>query len=131
MLDALYFWWCCSALAATLAQLAARRQSAKLHLYRRFGHVLLGTVVLSALWIGWQMLFILQERAADEHWALLWTFDAFWHVLYFFVLGTICALWSPSKSHAQYAYMEELPAMEAEEAEGAEDDAGSATSRGA
>ena len=66
------------------------------------------------------MLFLLADRL-DEHWATLWTFDAFWHVLYLGVLSTICLLWSPSKNNLQYAYMDELSAMEEEGAEPDED----------
>ena len=47
--------------------------------------------------------------------------DAFWHVLYLGVLSTICLLWSPSKNNLQYAYMDELSAMEEEGAEPDED----------
>ena len=120
ILDALYFWCCCSSISRTLSQLSSRRQSAKLLLYRRFSHVLLALSVLSAGWVAWQMLFLLADRL-DEHWATLWTFDAFWHVLYLGVLSTICLLWSPSKNNLQYAYMDELSAMEEEGAEPDED----------
>ena len=107
LLDAFYFWWCCSAVSGTLSQLSSRRQSAKLLLYRRFSHVLLGLICASGLWISWQMLFIVTDTL-DARWAFLWTFDAGWHVLYFGMLATICMLWSPSKNNLQYAYMDEL-----------------------
>lgn len=107
LMDALYFWWCASALSRTLSQLSSRRQSAKLLLYRRFSHVLFGTLFVSALCVVWQMAFIVSDNL-DTSWHLLWTFDAFWHVLHACVLLTICVLWSPSRNNQQYAYMDEL-----------------------
>ena len=123
VLDALYFWWCCTAISRTLSQLAARRQSAKLLLYRRFSHVLLALMLLSGLWIGWQMLTIMTD-AIDSNWAQLWTFDAFWHVLYLGVLVTICVLWSPSKNNLQYAYMDELANLDEESLNDPDEDGG-------
>ena len=123
LLDAFYFYWCCVAVSQTLAQLSSRRQSAKLRLYRRFSHVLLLLLLLSGGWVAWQMLFIL-GGALDAHWSRLWTFDAFWHVLYFGVLATICVLWSPSKENLQYAYMDELAMDDADGGAHAEDEDG-------
>jgi hypothetical protein len=107
LMDACYFWWCGSSLSRTLSQLSSRRQSAKLQLYRRFAHVLFATLSVSALWVSWQMLFIVSDTV-DSSWSLLWTFDAFWHVLHGCVLLTICVLWSPSRNNQQYAYMDGL-----------------------
>ena len=108
--------WVFSGLTRTLSQLSSRRQSAKLLLYRRFSHVLLVAVVVSGLWVGWQMLVIVSD-SLDERWDKLWIFDAFWHVLYLAVLLAICFLWSPSKNNLQYAYMDELTQQEAEDEE--------------
>lgn len=106
-LDALFFGWCFSALSSTLKQLSSRRQSAKLRLYRRFSRVLGVLLVVSALWVSWQMVFIVSDFL-DERWRVLWTFDAFWHVLYAAMLLTICVLWAPSESNLQHIYMDEL-----------------------
>jgi len=107
VLDVLFYWWLFGALTATIGQLSARRQHAKLTLYRRFSHVLLASALLSAAMITWQ-LGALAGDPLDESWATLWVFDAFWHALYFAVLLAVCYLWSPTKSNLQYAYMDEL-----------------------
>ena len=66
--------------------------------------VLLALLAISGGWIAWQMAFIVAD-ALDSRWDVLWTFDAFWQLLYLGVLCTICSLWSPSKSNnSQYAY---------------------------
>lgn len=54
-LDATFYWWIFSGLSRTLLQLSQRKQSAKLTLYRRFSHVLILSIVLSAAWVTWQM----------------------------------------------------------------------------
>ena len=56
-------------------------------------------------------------------WASLWIFDAFWHLLYFFILLAISYMWSPNKNNLQYAYMDELGQAEEEEEEEEEADA--------
>ena len=129
-LDGFYFWWCGSALSRTLSQLSSRRQSAKLDLYRRFAHVLLALLLVSALWGAWQMAFLV-SGSQDSAWQLLWTFDAFWHALYALVLVTICVLWAPSRNNMRYAYMDEVSGMEPEDAdypEGHINDDGDSTS---
>ena len=55
LLDAAFYWWIFSGLSRTLSQLLSRKQSAKLTLYRRFSHVLIASIVLSAAWVTWQM----------------------------------------------------------------------------
>jgi len=107
LLDALLYCWVLTGLTATLSQLTSRRQSAKLLLYRRFSYVLLASVVVSVVWVCWQMATILSD-SLDQRWATLWLFDAFWHVLYFVLLLAVCSLWSPSKNNLQYAYMDEV-----------------------
>eukprot|EP00967_Tisochrysis_lutea_P028126 scaffold32697_cov33-Tisochrysis_lutea.AAC.3 len=106
-LDVLLYCWVFTGLTATLSQLTSRRQSAKLLLYRRFSMILLVSLVVSVLWICWQMATILSDTL-DQRWATLWIFDAFWHLLYFGILMAFCFLWSPSKNNLQYAYMDEV-----------------------
>ena len=76
------------------------------------------------------MSFILSGRQ-DESWHVLWTFDAFWHLLYTGVLLTICVLWSPSRNNLQYAYLDEIAAQDVEEeAEGGDNDQDSTSADG-
>jgi len=106
-LDATFYWWIFSGLSRTLSQLTSRKQSAKLTLYRRFSSVLILSIVLSALWVTWQMAVII-TNSLDDRWDSLWIFDAFWHVLYAGILMAIAFLWSPNKNNLQYAYADEL-----------------------
>ncbi|KAJ1633252.1 lung seven transmembrane receptor-domain-containing protein [Pavlovales sp. CCMP2436] len=120
LLDAVFYWWIFSGLSRTLSQLASRKQTAKLDLYRRFSRVLIASIVLSAAWVSWQMVVIISD-SLDDRWDSLWVFDAFWHLLYAVILMAICFLWSPSKNNLQYAYSQELRQEdEGEEGEGEE-----------
>ncbi|KAG8470707.1 hypothetical protein KFE25_009128 [Diacronema lutheri] len=107
LLDAAFYWWIFSGLSRTLSQLLSRKQSAKLTLYRRFSHVLIASIVLSAAWVTWQMVVIISD-SLDDRWDTLWIFDAFWHVLYAAILMAIACMWSPSQNNLQYAYSDEL-----------------------
>merc|ERR1719261_785095 len=77
----------------------------------------------------WHVLYLgvlitIMTDAIDSNWAQLWTFDAFWHVLYLGVLVTICVLWSPSKNNLQYAYMDELANLDEESLNDPDEDGG-------
>lgn len=39
----------------------------------------------------------------NERWQSDWILAAFWHVLAFVLLGSICVLWAPSQSSTRYA----------------------------
>lgn len=80
--------------------------------------MLLVEVAVAAIWVTRQLLTIVSEDL-DAEWSSLWVFDAFWHVLYFCVLGSIAWLWSPSMASLQYAFQDEtdFAASDVEEAE--------------
>jgi hypothetical protein len=71
VLDAVFILWIFTALSKTLAQLQARRQSAKLDLYRRFTNTLAISVVISVAWIGYEMWFKVSD-AFNEKWETDW-----------------------------------------------------------
>lgn len=39
----------------------------------------------------------------NERWQSDWILAAFWHVLAFVLLGSICVLWAPSQAATRYA----------------------------
>lgn len=53
-----------------------------------------------------------------NRWQRVWVFEAFWEVLFLFVLCTILILWRPTKNNTRYAYSEELSPEDYELAEG-------------
>ncbi|XP_024980669.1 transmembrane protein 87A [Cynara cardunculus var. scolymus] len=106
MLDAFLIMWIFTSLSKTLTQLQAKRSSVKLDTYRKFSNALVITVVLSVIWIGYEVYF----KATDpfnERWQSGWIITAFWDILAFALLCVICYLWAPSQSSQRYAYSEE------------------------
>jgi len=107
MLDAFFILWIFTSLSRTLEKLQARRRFAKLELYRKFTNSLALAVVISVLWIGYELYF----KATDpfgERWQSFWVIPAFWYVLSFILLVVICVLWAPSQNSTRYAYSEEV-----------------------
>lgn len=39
------------------------------------------------------------SRDYDQQWATIWSYDAFWEVLYFVVLLAIMVIWRPSSDN--------------------------------
>ncbi|KAJ0743875.1 putative transmembrane protein GPR107/GPR108 [Helianthus annuus] len=106
LLDAFLIMWIFTSLSKTLTQLQAKRSSVKLDTYRKFSNALLITVVLSVVWIGYEVYF----KATDpfnERWQSGWIITSFWDILAFALLCVICYLWTPSQSSQRYAYSEE------------------------
>lgn len=93
-LDGAFILWIFTSLSKTLAQLQQRRQMAKLSLYRYFTNALALSVVLSFVWVVYEMWFKVTD-AFNEKWEADWITAAFWHVLNFALTAVICFLWRP------------------------------------
>ncbi|XP_073045569.1 uncharacterized protein [Primulina eburnea] len=103
LLDAFLILWIFTSLSKTLDELQAKRSSIKLEIYRKFSNALAVAIVLSVVWIGYEVYF----KATDpfnEKWASAWIITAFWDILAFALLCVICFLWAPSQSSQRYAY---------------------------
>ncbi|XP_047318403.1 transmembrane protein 87B-like [Impatiens glandulifera] len=106
-LDAFLILWIFTSLSKTLEQLQAKRSFVKLEIYKKFSNALAGAVLLSVVWIGYEVYF----KATDpfnERWESAWIITAFWDVLAFALLCVICYLWSPSQNSQRYAYSSEI-----------------------
>jgi hypothetical protein len=108
-------------LLATIVQLEARRQKAKLALFARFQYTLAGSVVVSVVWAVYTMYLSAADDIAEE-WESAWFNDAIWEVLYFIVLAAIAVLWRPSKNAQRYAFAHELSSHELADMEDDGDD---------
>ncbi|KAG6526644.1 transmembrane protein 87B-like [Zingiber officinale] len=106
LLDATFIVWIFSSLSKTLEKLQLRRNTAKLELYRRFTNSLALTVLLSVVWIGYELYFNATDPLS-ELWQRAWIISAFWSVLSYLLLIVICILWAPSQNPTRYAYSED------------------------
>ncbi|KAL3684642.1 hypothetical protein R1sor_002664 [Riccia sorocarpa] len=107
ILDAFFILWIFTSLSKTLEKLQARKQVAKLDLYRKFTNALAVAVVVAVVWIGYELYF----KATDsysEGWQNAWIISAFWSILTFLLLCVVCALWTPSQNSTRYAYSEDV-----------------------
>ncbi|KAL3524067.1 hypothetical protein ACH5RR_016901 [Cinchona calisaya] len=103
LLDAIFILWIFSSLSKTLEKLQIRRTMAKLELYRKFTNALAVSVLLSVVWIGYELYF----NASDpfgEAWRRAWIIPAFWTLLAYLLLMVICVLWAPSHNPTRYTY---------------------------
>ncbi|XP_057442391.1 uncharacterized protein LOC130734101 isoform X2 [Lotus japonicus] len=103
LLDACFILWIFSSLSKTLEKLQIRKSTAKLELYRKFTNSLAVTVLLSVIWIGYELYFNASDPLS-ELWRRAWIIPAFWTLLSYALLLVICLLWSPSHNPTRYAY---------------------------
>lgn len=103
ILDALFYMVTFRALADTVSELRARRQAAKIKLYRRFINTLIGYVLFSISWIVFEG-FWAASSAYETHWNYEWMFDGIWFLAYVVVFLVMCVLWRPSENNTRYAF---------------------------
>ncbi|EAZ04700.1 hypothetical protein OsI_26860 [Oryza sativa Indica Group] len=105
-LNTVFIYWIFTSLSRTISKLKARRMTAKLEMYRKFANSLTIAVALSLGWITFEIHF----KTTDEHnerWRVAWVIPAVWELISFFLLCTICILWTPSKNSMRFAYSRE------------------------
>lgn len=105
VLDGVFILWIFMSLSKTLAQLAARKQGAKLQLYKRFTNALGTCVWISVAWIAFEMYFKVTDQL-NKYWKYEWTVNAFWYALNYVFLVILCVLWAPSRTSMRYVYTE-------------------------
>ena len=113
-LDAAFATLVLSALTKTLAKLEARRQHAKLALYRQFTEAIALLVVVSVAWQAFSTFLAVADGAeglrrfasAAPFWRWEWTARAGWIAIEVGVTAATCVLWRPSSAPERYAYRE-------------------------
>ncbi|GCB72483.1 hypothetical protein scyTo_0006328 [Scyliorhinus torazame] len=92
---------CC--LTQTMKMLKLRRNVVKLSLYRHFTNTLIFAVIASIFFIVWTTK---KFRLADcqSDWRERWIDDAFWRLLFSFILLVIMILWRPSANNQRFAF---------------------------
>jgi hypothetical protein len=125
LLDSIFYYWTFVSLYDVVAHLEERKQTIKLHLYRKFLVVIGVCLVFSLGWVIFQMYFLYSD-AFTTQWEYAWVFDAYWYVLSFVVLAAIMALWRPTENSMRYAYTEQLSTNEDDNFDGIELDDASA-----
>jgi len=105
LLDTVFYWWIFLSLSRTIQQLTLRKQESKLLMYKRFFIVLGISGILTTVIIMYESLMVV-TGSEDSMWSSWWEFQAFWHILYFVILGAIAIIWRPTTNNTRYAYVE-------------------------
>ena len=132
-LDAAFATLVLSALTKTLAKLEARRQHAKLALYKQFTETIALLVVVSVAWQAFSTFLAVADgaerfRTRAPFWRWEWTARAGWIAIEVGVTAATCVLWRPSSAPERYAYRE-LEDRSSGFATGEDADAGSVEAR--
>ena len=131
LLDATFAVFVFSALTKTLVKLEARRQHAKLALYKQFTETIAVSVVVSVAWLAFSTFLAVADGVdgfrplADlaPYWEWEWTARAGWIAIEIGVTAATCVLWRPSSTPERYAYRELEDASSAFAGPGSDDDA--------
>jgi hypothetical protein len=114
LIDAILVLWIMGALVNTMRALRIRNNLGKLSLYRQFTLVLAFGVVVSVVFMIWSMMSL--RTGCVTEWKSLWIDEAFWHLLFSFLLGAIMFLWRPSQNSLRFEPASKL-LLDAEEGE--------------
>lgn len=103
VLDSIICWWIFSSLVQTMRTLRLRRNLVKLQLYRKFTNFLILAVLASFVF----MLGVIKQHkmtACLIDWNRLWLDEAYWHILFSFMLLVIMVLWRPTQNNQRFAF---------------------------
>lgn len=115
-----FLMWILYSLNGTITQLSVRKQRYKLRMFKRLYYILLGTVVIIAVFFVISSMSFsdrLAEDYAAKSWKIRWwLLDGYLALLYFFTFWSIAYLWRPSENNRRLAMSDEI-AQEDEDAE--------------
>lgn len=103
VIDVSICYWILCNLQQTMRTLKVRRNIPKLSLYRHFTNTLIFSVIASVIFMAWSLK---RHRFVNclKSWQELWLDEAFWHMLFSFILLVIIILWRPSKNSQRFAF---------------------------
>jgi len=115
-----FLMWILYSLNGTMTQLSIRKQRYKLTMFKRLYYILLGTVVVIAIFFVVSSVSFsdrLAEDYAAKSWRIRWwLLDGYLAILYFISFWSIAYLWRPTANNRRLAMSDEL-AQEDEDAE--------------
>ncbi|KAI6012488.1 lung seven transmembrane receptor-domain-containing protein [Pisolithus orientalis] len=115
-----FLMWILHSLTGTMNQLAARKQRYKLKMFQRLYYILLGAVVVIAIFFvvsSYSFSDRLAEDYAAKSWrARWWLLDGYLALLFFVAFWSIAYLWRPTENNRRLAMSDEI-AQEDEDAE--------------
>lgn len=114
VIDATIYYWIFTGLVATTRTLRLRKNIVKLNVYRHFTNTMIFAIVASLLFMIWSLKSHFFTTCITN-WREFWVDDAFWHILFSFILLVIMFLFRPSNNNQRYAFVPLLDPSDNEE----------------
>lgn len=103
IIDTIILYWIIMAIKDTRHVLRLRRNTIKLSFYNHLIYAISFAIVVGFIFMLWSIIF-LRISACLQNWRELWLDDAFWHILFTFLLIVIMILWRPSTNPERLFY---------------------------
>ena len=103
IIDTIILYWTITAIKDTRHVLRLRRNAIKLSFYNHLIYAIAIAIVLGIIFMLWSIIY-LKSSACLKNWKELWFDDAFWHILFTFLLVVIMILWRPSTNPERLFY---------------------------
>ena len=103
IIDSIIFYWIITAIKDTRHVLKLRRNTTKLSFYNHLIYTIAFSIVVGIIFMLWSIIY-LKASVCLQNWKELWLDDAFWHILFTFILVVIMILWRPSTNPDRLFY---------------------------
>ena len=103
IIDSIILYWVITAIKDTRHVLRLRRNTIKLSFYTHLIYTIAFAIVVGIIFMLWSIIY-LRTSVCLQNWRELWLDDAFWHILFTFILIVIMILWRPSTNPERLFY---------------------------
>ena len=103
IIDTIILYWIVTAIKDTRHVLRLRRNTIKLSFYNHLIYAIVFAILLAIIFMIWSLIYIRSSECLQD-WGELWIDDAFWHILFTYLLIVIMILWRPSKNPERLFY---------------------------
>ena len=103
IIDSIILYWVIISIKETRHILRLRRNTTKLSFYNHLIYAISFAIVVAIIYMFWSILY-LRASPCLRNWKELWFDDAFWHILFSFLLVVIMILWRPSTNPERLFY---------------------------
>jgi hypothetical protein len=111
LIDAIFYFWIIDAMSSTMEYLDGMKQTSKLMRYLRLRCILMFSILFAVMWAVFCIVDSFDEGIVSLE--AKWVIDASMEMNYLFVLVVVSWLWRPQPNAKEYAYVMELPGMNA------------------
>lgn len=103
IIDTIILYWIITSIKDTRHVLRLRRNTTKLSFYNHLIYAITFAIVVGIIFMLWSIIYM-NSSPCIQNWRELWLNDAFWHILFTFLLIVIIILWRPSTNPERLFY---------------------------